>query len=304
MEWISQYLNSLYSPCKAEPTILPPVKIQQLSPIISTDCKGCEKPCTHPTVPEHLKIDQSQPLQNTVPPYAMHLILMTGSTQWPAQIEQEGLAYALVEGLRKQKESRHTKYCAYNGDESSDRVVVTCCSLPSRHSTQRRAMDVLLMPDNIIFSNITPRRVEGLLDYIFARPCTQTFSVYPCPWASLFLVCGHGSKDKRCGTVGPMLQLALQQAVKEGTQVALVSHLGGKFFFMLPLFSNYPSGHAFAGNLVVYTHYGQRAIWYGRVTPCYCQEIVDNSLQDKVIEELVRGVFQVQSKPTPNHLDW
>lgn len=51
-------------------------------------------------------------------------------------------------------------------------------------------------------------------------------------------------------------------------------------------------GHAFAGNVVLYTHNGQRAIWYGRVTPCHCEEIVQLSiLQDRVIQELVRGVF-------------
>lgn len=58
-------------------------------------------------------------------------------------------------------------------------------------------------------------------------------------------------------------------------------------------------GHAFAGNLVVYTHNGHRAIWYGRVTPCYCKDIVENTLDDdKVIEDLVRGIFEVKSKPS------
>lgn len=55
---------------------------------------------------------------------------------------------------------------------------------------------------------------------------------------------------------------------------------------------------------MIYTHQGQRAIWYGRVTPCYCQAIIDNSLQDdKVIEDLVRGIFEVQSS-TKCHLEW
>jgi hypothetical protein len=95
-------------------------------------------------------------------------------------------------------------------------------------------MDIILLPDNIIISNITSKRVDPLLDYIFGKPCYQAFSIYPCHYSSLILVCGHGNKDRRCGTVGPMLQKALQQASlqatkEEGTtEVALVSHLGGK----------------------------------------------------------------------------
>jgi len=48
------------------------------------------------------------------------------------------------------------------------------------------------------------------------------------------LICGHGNKDRRCGTVGPLLQKALEQAsllaAKDDgtTKIALVSHLGGE----------------------------------------------------------------------------
>ncbi|KAI9249902.1 Sucrase/ferredoxin-like-domain-containing protein [Sporodiniella umbellata] len=291
MEWISQYWKQLHSPCQANVEQLPEFEIRTLSPMVSADCQGCEKPCAHPRVPEHLKIDQSQSLKNTVPTYAMHLILLTGHSHWPAQIEQDGVARALLEKIRQEKQtSRSIGYRPYDEKETqSDRVMVSCCSLPSLHSTQRKSIDILLLPDNLLFSNITPRRVDALLDYIYGRPCTYSFSVYPCPWPTLFLVCGHGAKDKRCGTIGPMLQAELLQVVESDTKVALVSHLGG---------------HAFAGNLVVYTHSGQRAIWYGRVTPCYCPEIVQYSLNDKVIQELVRGIFQVQAKNDSTRLDW
>ncbi|KAG0741302.1 hypothetical protein G6F57_003598 [Rhizopus arrhizus] len=298
MKWITQYLHSIYSsPCSQPSSVIPsPVTkvIEPLSPIVPIDCKGCSKPCTHPMVPEDLKIDQSRPLQNTVPPYAIHLIIMTGKTDWPAHIEDEGLVYALTEAIRKRKDKKRTlRYHPYKETSDNDRILITNASLPSIHSNQRKAVDILLLPDNIIFSNITQRRVDSLLDYIFGKPLTSPFSIHPCPFTNLVLICGHGSKDRRCGTVGPMIQKALQQAAKEQsdhqTEIVLVSHLGG---------------HAFAGNLVIYTHQGQRAIWYGRVTPCYCQAIIDNSLQDdKVIEDLVRGIFEVQSS-TKCHLEW
>lgn len=60
--------------------------------------------------------------------------------------------------------------------------------------------------------------------------------------------------------------------------------------------------HAFAGNLVIYTHQGRRVIWYGRVTPCHCIEIIQQSvLQDKVIQDLLRAVFEAGCS---KRLDW
>ena len=60
--------------------------------------------------------------------------------------------------------------------------------------------------------------------------------------------------------------------------------------------------HAFAGNLVIYTHQGRRVIWYGRVTPCHCMEIIHQSVsQDKVIQDLLRAVFEAGCS---RRLDW
>ncbi|KAK4521784.1 uncharacterized protein ATC70_004320 [Mucor velutinosus] len=311
MKWLTNCLSNLYSSsCTNDlvTSIIPPLDIQDLKPIVPIECKGCDKPCPHPLVPPELKIDTSKPLHNTVPSYAIHIVIMTGKTNWPAHIEDEGLARAFIETIRKRKHLDHRSFdnryhpvgcheqTAEEQKQETQRVIVTNCSLPSIHSTS--GTDILLLPDNIIISNITPRRVDALFDYIYRKPCYQAFSVYPCPYTNLILICGHGNKDRRCGTVGPLLQKALEQASlnatkDEGaTKIALVSHLGG---------------HAFAGNLVVYTHNGHRAIWYGRVTPCYCKDIVENTLEDdKVIEDLVRGIFQVKSKPNAcqSSLEW
>ncbi|OBZ87029.1 Altered inheritance of mitochondria protein 32 [Choanephora cucurbitarum] len=300
MKWLVNCINNLYSSsCTNDlTTVLPPIDRQELSPVTLVDCRGCTKPCAHPPLPPDLNIDQSKPLQNTVPPYAIHLLIMTGKTNWQAHIENEGLAHTLIEAVRRRKgtdkrpfENRY--HPAFTDNDQSQRVIITNCSLPTQYST--RGNDILLLPDNIILSNITPRRVDALLDYIFGKPCFQAFSTYPFPYSNLILICGHGNKDKRCGTIGPILLQNLEQAsalADETTKLALVSHLGG---------------HAFAGNLVVYTHHGYRAIWYGRVTPCYCKDIVENTLEgDKVVENLVRGVFEVKSKPNKcqEPLEW
>jgi hypothetical protein len=239
MKWLSDCINSLYSSeYTKEPISIAPLPALALPEVIPIQCQGCVKPCAHPLVPSHLKIDQSKPLENTVPSYAIHIIVMTGKTDWVSHIEDEGLAQAIIEGLQQRKDERtpeNTYHPAYTDADSNNihgnRVIVTNSSLPSKYSTHRGAQDIILLPDNIIIANITNRRINALLDYIYGKPCNQPFSIHPCPFTNLVLICGHGRKDRRCGTVGPMLQQALLQALpdqKESVQVALVSHLGGK----------------------------------------------------------------------------
>ncbi|GAA5799994.1 hypothetical protein HPULCUR_005415 [Helicostylum pulchrum] len=276
MKWLSNCINRLYSSsCTNElatpASILPPMDIKELSPVVAINCQSCIKPCAqHPAVPTHLNIDQSKPLHNTVPPYAIHIIIMTGQTDWPAHIEDDGLAQSLISAIRKRKHLDHrsfeTRYHpAYFGattaadEEKNQRVIVTNSSLPSTYSTMSRAQDIILLPDSIIISNVTAKRVDGLLDYVFGKPSNAA----KCVEAS------GGERRRRNNDAGGV-------------------------------------GHAFAGNLVVYTHNGHRAIWYGRVTPCYCKDIVENTLDDdKVIEDLVRehfgpgGVFAIPTlKPS------
>ncbi|KAI9320026.1 Sucrase/ferredoxin-like-domain-containing protein [Dichotomocladium elegans] len=318
MEWISRCVNSLYSsspnaketcPDDCTALCLPPLKSEPLPAIQSTttsDCGACTFPCAqHPSVPsQQLGIDQSQPLHNTVPAYAIHLVILTGKSDWPAHIEDEGLAQALIEAIHerrkvwKRTEANRYRSLLNTGDneqkqqqqQQQQRILVTNASLPSTFSTKRGAFDVHLLPDNVVIANVTSRRAKKLLEFIYNRPNAEPFEVHPSPFDNLLLVCGHARKDKRCGTVGPMLKKALEDAVGMAgvsAEVALVSHLGG---------------HAFAGNLVMYTHQGQRAIWYGRVTPCHCMDIIHQSIvQDRVIQDLLRAVFEVGCSRV---LDW
>ncbi|KAK3719623.1 Altered inheritance of mitochondria protein 32 [Vermiconidia calcicola] len=124
----------------------------------------------------------------------------------------------------------------------------------------------------------------------------------------LVLICGHGGRDLRCGTLGPILQqefeeklqrqnVALLQdapvaeAVERNTdtegytptaRVGLISHIGG---------------HKWAGNVIVYippsfstNALAGKGIWYGRVTPADVEGIVAKTIFDgKVIKQLFRG---------------
>ncbi|KAI8097734.1 Sucrase/ferredoxin-like-domain-containing protein, partial [Halteromyces radiatus] len=319
MEWFANQVKQFYEQSPPPPIIsLPPVTHQDLNPIIPIKCEGCVLPCTsHDRIPSHLNIDQTRPLHNTVTPYALHLVVFTGHSDWPGHIEDDGITGALIECLdKRRKRQRQQKVlpCTQRPPQSvfrmygttqqqqqqqqqQQRVLVTNTSLPSAYSS--KGLDILVLPDNMIIANVTKNRLPSFVDFIFGHP-TSDFDIHPSPWQNLILVCGHRRKDRRCGTIGPMLEQAFHQAIendilKDKCKVMLVSHLGG---------------HVFAGNVVLYTHGGLRSIWYGRITPCHCLDIIRYSIhQDHVLQEFVRGILQagadMEQEPSMNlSLEW
>ena len=135
------------------------------------------------------------------------------------------------------------------------------------------------------------------------------------------LICGHNTRDTRCGILGPLLHAEFCSYVKDnsyfpqGTQpppdaersvdakrrgqytgqiscsrVTLISHIGG---------------HAFAGNVVIYlpktfkmpngelSPLAGMGIWYGRVEPRHVWGIMEETVQrGSVIQELLRGIHR------------
>ena len=152
-----------------------------------------------------------------------------------------------------------------------------------------------------------------------ARPEEQKenhLQCVPIPTASI-LICGHNSRDTRCGILGPLLETEFKKHISDpsnlprihtsdddeiGTQqhiqknsnqphatVALISHIGG---------------HKFAGNVVIYfprtwrgvggrerSSLAGKGVWYGRVEPRHVWGIVEETVKGgRVVEELCRGV--------------
>ena len=132
-------------------------------------------------------------------------------------------------------------------------------------------------------------------------------------------ICGHMSRDSRCGILGPILReefskqimlrsqripgspLAPREAMKPRPQnllkditVSLCSHIGG---------------HAFAGNVIIYfprtfalgnsdevSPLAGKGIWYGRVQPSHVEGILEETVQGgKIIQDLCRGVHELSS---------
>lgn len=120
------------------------------------------------------------------------------------------------------------------------------------------------------------------------------------------LICGHNSRDTRCGILGPILQREFEDKLRSSkyklkepsqdsvhhtrgseatvteSEVSQISHIGG---------------HKYAGNVIVYVPpvlkghpLAGKGVWYGRVEPKHVEGIVKKTIEEGVvIKELFRG---------------
>ena len=124
----------------------------------------------------------------------------------------------------------------------------------------------------------------------------------------LILVCGHGGRDNRCGTLGPIIQSEFEDKLGRQNVPVLVKPPAQKAEPVNPDVDGYqPSariglishigGHKWAGNVIIYippswkSHpLAGKGIWYGRVEPGSVEGIVEKTVMGgKVIAELFRG---------------
>ena len=136
------------------------------------------------------------------------------------------------------------------------------------------------------------------------------------------LICGHMSRDTRCGILGPILQQEFNDFIakdvrprrRQARNVTATSHKVGNPPARGPLenatvgLTSHIGGHAFAGNVVIYLPPNWRAedgkslsplagrgIWYGRVEPRHVWGIMEETVKKgRIIEELLRGVHDPQ----------
>ena len=130
------------------------------------------------------------------------------------------------------------------------------------------------------------------------------------------LICGHSSRDTRCGVLGPLLRAEFNAYVGGTTQQPADDERSTGFIFsglqpVRPIamsrvaLTSHIGGHAFAGNVVVYLPKKFRlasgkvsplagmGIWYGRVEPRHVWGIMEETVQRGcVIEELLRGIHK------------
>lgn len=133
----------------------------------------------------------------------------------------------------------------------------------------------------------------------------------------LVLICGHGGRDARCGTFGPLLRGEFEdklgradfEVTRGGVQVKLgestvreiEGNAVGKKMARVGLISHV-GGHKFAGNVIVYIPPGYDGpageahalagcgIWYGRVEPKHVEGLVDETVvRGRIVEDMFRG---------------
>ena len=135
------------------------------------------------------------------------------------------------------------------------------------------------------------------------------------------LICGHSSRDSRCGITGPLLHSEFRRhssSVRHphkfpgARRPALISQTSQTSLpfpdFRAPRArynistTSHIGGHAFAGNVIIYIppHWrlpdgktsplAGKGIWYGRVEPKHVEGITEETIVwGKVIKELFRG---------------
>lgn len=107
------------------------------------------------------------------------------------------------------------------------------------------------------------------------------------------MICSHGTRDNRCGVLGPLLRdefVAKAQRLTDCPEVQLISHIGG---------------HVFAGNVIIYIpdtdsshNLSGKVIWYGRVEPKHVEGILEETVEKgNIIEELYRGGLTESGNP-------
>ena len=167
--------------------------------------------------------------------------------------------------------------------------------------TQNRLVRAFLTRDKYPAPVVEGRRRSSPgLESIFPRTADVTNVI--------ILICGHASRDKRCGIMGPLLKSEFHRLLNERTggagpritglwhpsrtSIALCSHIGG---------------HQFAGNMIIYVPprlrlggglrlfskahpLAGKGIWYGRVEPRHVEGIIEETIvKGNVIAELFRG---------------
>lgn len=225
----------------------PQIDMDQVPPhsllVEDADCNACVNPCDdHSKYPSYLDIDRESPLLGSLKSYGRQFLIGTGKSDWPNKIEQdEGtLAANLQEILGPHPMEWMT--------------AVNNTSLVPSHSTKQGAVDVIVVPDNILIGNVGPDDAQLVYDLFVSAPLPtrETHSVeyfkslqlgdmtvQPNPYASIILICSHKKRDKRCGVTAPILGREFDHVLREldisdgedGTAVLMVSHIGGKCTF-------------------------------------------------------------------------
>ncbi|KAG2222985.1 hypothetical protein INT45_012284 [Circinella minor] len=143
----------------------PPVNIDQIPPsdcIVDGDCSACPAPCDdHKQFPSYLQFDKETPLLGSMKPYGRQVMISTGQVDWAEKIEDdEGTLAANLNSIIKKQ---------YDVNKAG-RIFITNTSRLTQQSTIKNGQDVIIIPDNILITNVTPDRAQAFFDKFLNIP--------------------------------------------------------------------------------------------------------------------------------------
>ncbi|KAK9458867.1 Sucrase/ferredoxin-like-domain-containing protein [Lipomyces oligophaga] len=247
------------------------------NPEFDTGCTYCT-----PEYPARSPIKSNAVLFGTAPAIGKHLLICTGTSEWPKRTESDGSSF---EALVKQLQSSGLKR------DADFNFMLTSTDMPSQTANEKDAWSIYMYPDNLYFPKVQASQVpEFMKRYLipsmsgFVSEFEKKIEAIPTK-QPIIAICAHTARDIRCGIAGPMLKNEFEQVLKaknlsydevtcEGIRVTLTAHV---------------SGHAYAGNVIYFDGEGS-SIWYGLVQPKHVQGIVKETIEGRrIIRELHRG---------------
>nr|POE84606.1 altered inheritance of mitochondria protein 32 [Quercus suber] len=307
------------------PLTPPPVPIVETCPSPTCQCRD---------MPAGLDIEREQDISASMPTYAEQVLICTGKEDWASNIEDEadGLLVKELKNMLSLKgkfrdpyhkvlltnssfpptpSHEHSKQEASSPPSSAFLLPSFTCvpNIPTDPASVETFAKAFLLPSQLHKTHDTLSREEQ--NTLLREPERQARFTGARPIQEiLILICGHGGRDSRCGTLGPILKSEFEDKlqrqniplihsapVAEGhevntevegytptARVGLISHIGG---------------HKWAGNVIVYippsftgNALAGKGIWYGRVGPADCEGIVQKTVvEGKVVMDRLRGVI-------------
>ncbi|KAI9813808.1 MAG: hypothetical protein M1827_003598 [Pycnora praestabilis] len=262
-----------------------------------------------------------------MPAHAEQVLISTGRDDWASRIEEDDDA-VLVKGVRELM-GRGGKF----GDPFHN-VMLTHSSFTPSTTPGLQSASAYLFPSFRYVSSIPlePRAIQAFVQgfllpnhlhsahellsdeqkvSLLQKPEMQEqFEKIQDVKEIIVLICGHGGRDERCGTMGPLLcsefeRIFLARGVdilKDPPSVGASEDQSGKVPTARVGLISHIGGHKFAGNVIIYippsfrndlgesSALGGKGIWYGRVEPKHVEGIVHETIfRGSVIQDLFRG---------------
>jgi hypothetical protein len=213
--------------------------------------------------------------------YTRHILLCTGEMDWAAKILHE-------EGSFAAELSKEVKRRVKSG-EVSTAPLITAISEPS-HTHTKDSIDIIVFPEGVVYPGVTRGDLGVFVQQqVVSGTIAASLPHHTLPFDRLVLVCTHGSRDRRCGRLGPETMESIGAMLdrrgvgEERVRVRGTSHVGG---------------HKHAAVVIVYPE----GDWYGQMSKKNAEELVDCYLAGSLYHSHWRGKMGEEAEQSKGRL--